>query len=270
MARRKLSSASITRGLSTGFIGQSVFYYPRLPSTMDTARLEARRSAPEGTVIIAGEQTEGRGRQQRAWFSPSGNIAMSIVLYPEIASLPYLVMIASLAVTHSIESITGLHTQIKWPNDILIEGKKVGGILIENEVKGNRVVYSLVGVGINVELRAADIAGIPTATTSIKAELDRRIMRTSLIKSLLTEFERLYLLLPAGKPVYRAWRDRLWTLGKAVEVTSGDDILDGVAESVDEDGALMLRCTDGTLMKCVAGDVSLRHAEQRRNRGSRP
>ena len=261
MALRKLSSSSITRGLSTGFIGQNVAYYPRLPSTMDTARLEARQNAPEGTVIIAGEQTEGRGRQQRAWFSPSGNIAMSILLYPDVASLPYLVMIASLAVTHSIESIAGLRTQIKWPNDILIDAKKVGGILIENEVKGKKVVYALVGIGINVELKSADIAGIPTATTSIRAEMDRRIMRTSIIKSLLTEFERLYLLLPAGKTVYRAWRDRLWTLGKAVEVTSGNDVLDGVAETVEEDGALMLRCTDGTLMKCVAGDVSLRHAD---------
>ncbi|MBN1176048.1 MAG: biotin--[acetyl-CoA-carboxylase] ligase [Dehalococcoidales bacterium] len=259
MALRKLSSSSITRGLTTGFIGQNVIYHPRLPSTMDAARHEARRGIPEGTVIIAGEQTEGRGRQQRAWVSPSGNIAMSIVLYPDVGSLPYLVMMASLAVTHSIEEITGLHTQIKWPNDILVDGKKVSGILIENQVKRGRVVYALVGIGINVDLKAADIAGIPTAVTSLKAELDRRIMRTSLIKNLLTELERLYLLLPAGGSIFRAWRDRLWTLGKEVAVISGEDVLDGVAESVDEDGALMLRCADGTLMKCVAGDVSLRH-----------
>ena len=202
---------------------------------------------------------KGRGRQQRAWFSPSGNIAMSIVLYPDIGNLPYLVMMASLAVTHSIEAITGLQTQIKWPNDILIEGRKVSGILIENEIKGDRVVYALVGIGINVDLKAADVAVIPTVVTSIKAELDRRIMRTSLIKNLLVEFERLYLLLPSGGPIFRAWRDRLWTLGKAVAVTSGENVLDGVAESVDESGALMLRCADGTLTKCVAGDVTLRH-----------
>ncbi len=259
MASRDLSLSSITAGLKTAFIGQRVIYYPRLPSTMDTARLEARRGIVEGTVIIAGEQTEGRGRMRRTWLSPSGNIAMSIVLYPDIKSLPYLVMIASLAVAHSIETVTELKTQIKWPNDVLIRGKKVCGILIENEVKRGRVAYALVGIGININLKAADITGISGTATSLKDELERTVLRAIIIRYLLTEFERLYLQLPAGESIYKAWRVRLETLGKSVEVKTGSEILEGIAESVDESGALMLRRTDGTLIKCVAGDVTLRH-----------
>jgi len=253
-----LSSSSITRGLRTRFIGQKVICYPRLPSTMDTARLEARRGVAEGTVIIAGEQTEGRGRRRRKWLSPSGNIALSIVLYPDIKSLPYLVMIASLAVAHSIETVTDLQAQIKWPNDILIGGKKVCGILIENEVKGNRAAYALIGIGINIDLKAADITAISGPATSLKDELDKRVLRTSIIRYFLTGFERLYLQLPAGETIYEAWRDKLVTLGKEVEINTGGDVLEGIAESVDETGALMLRRTDGTLIKCVAGDVTLR------------
>ena len=244
--------------MKTNFIGQKVIYYPRLPSTMDAARQEARRGAKEGTVIIAGEQTGGRGRLKRTWLSPPGNIALSIILYPDIASLPYLVMIASLAVVHSIEAVTGLKTQIKWPNDILIGGKKVCGILIENEVRGNRVAYASIGIGINVDLKVADFIEISTTATSLRNESDRVVLGTKIIRSLLTELERLYLALPAGEPIYEAWRDRLATLGKRVKVKSGSRTLEGIAEAVDESGALMLRHADGTLTRVIAGDVSLR------------
>lgn len=257
MAPEDLSSSSITEGLTTSFIGQKVICYPRLPSTMDAARVEARQGTAGGTVIIAGEQTEGRGRMRRAWLSPSGNIALSIVLYPDTAGLPYLIMIASLSVARSIEAVTGLKTQIKWPNDILIRGKKVSGILIENEVKGGGVACALIGIGINVNLKASDVAGIPA--TSLEDELGRSVLRVNVVRSLLAEFERLYLLLPEAGSIYRAWRDRLETLGKKVIVTSGSDVLEGVAESVDESGALMLRRDDGGLTKIVAGDVTLRH-----------
>ena len=225
---------------------------------MDTARQEARRGAKEGTVIIAGEQTGGRGRLKRTWLSPPGNVALSIVLYPDIAGLPYLVMIASLAVVHSIETITGLKTQIKWPNDILIGGKKVCGILIENELTGNRVAHAIIGIGINVDLKAADFADISTTATSLNEESDSVVSRTKIIRSILTEFERLYLALPAGETIYKAWRDRLATLGKRVRVKSGDRTLEGTAEAVDESGALMLRHSDGTSTRVIAGDVNLR------------
>ena len=120
-----ISSFTILRGLNTSLVGRNVIYYPTLASTMDTARLEARRGALEGTVVIAGEQTGGRGRLHRTWLSPAGNIALSIVLYPDLAGLPYLVMIASLAAARAVASVTGRKTEIKWPNDVLISDKKV-------------------------------------------------------------------------------------------------------------------------------------------------
>jgi BirA family biotin operon repressor/biotin-[acetyl-CoA-carboxylase] ligase len=123
MAEDTLSSALITTNLGTRFIGQKVIYHPRLTSTMAVARRVARQGAAEGTVVVADEQTAGKGRLKRLWLSPRGSIALSIILYPDMSYLPYLMMLASLAVARSIEAITGLKTQLKWPNDVLINDK---------------------------------------------------------------------------------------------------------------------------------------------------
>lgn len=258
MASQGLSVSAIKEGLETRFIGQKILYYPRLTSTMEAARREARKGVSEGTVIIAGEQTRGRGRLKRAWFSPGGNIALSLILYPDISGLPYLIMIASLAAAYGIESVTGLKTQIKWPNDILIGFKKVAGILIENEVKGDKVGYAIVGIGINTALRPVDFAEIATIATSLEDELGEKVSREEIIKNLLIDFERLYLQLPEGEGIIKLWRDKLATLGEKVTVRWGEDTLEGVAESVDESGALLLRLADSTLTRVVAGDVTLR------------
>jgi BirA family biotin operon repressor/biotin-[acetyl-CoA-carboxylase] ligase len=251
-------SSSSTANLPTRFIGQKTIYYPRLASTMDVARRKARQGAADGTVIIAGEQTEGRGRAKHTWLSPPGNIALSIILQPEISWLPCLIMIASLAVVNSIEAVTGLKPQIKWPNDIFINGKKVCGILIENEVKGRRPAFTVIGIGINVCLRPSDIAGISAIATSLNDEAGRDISSVELVRRLLVEMEHLYLALPDGGPVYREWRGRLVTLGRSVRVETGDIVFEGIAESVDESGALILRHNNGTLTRVVAGDVTLR------------
>jgi BirA family transcriptional regulator, biotin operon repressor / biotin---[acetyl-CoA-carboxylase] ligase len=251
-----LSPTSITRGLKTAFNGRKILYFPALTSTMDTARQAAQQGAAAGSVIIAGEQTAGRGRLKRDWLSPPGNIAISIVLYPDITSLSYLMMIASLAAVHGIEAIAGLKAQIKWPNDILIDGKKVCGILIENEVKGNRVAFSVVGIGINVDLNIAAYPEISYTAASLKNQKGKDL-RIKIIRSLLIEFERLYLKLPDGRPIFEAWRNRLMTLGKKVRATSDSGIIEGVADSVDESGALLIRRADGSLTRVVAGDVTL-------------
>jgi BirA family biotin operon repressor/biotin-[acetyl-CoA-carboxylase] ligase len=256
MATEELSVATIKTGLATRFIGQKIQYYQRLTSTMGAARRGAKRGALNGTVVLAGEQTRGRGRLKRTWFSPAGNVALSLILYPDAPGLPYLIMIASLAAAFAIESVTGLKTQIKWPNDVLIRGKKVAGILIENEVKGDKVTYAIIGIGINVALRPADINEIYAIATSLEEERGEKVSREELIKNLLTEFERLYLKLPDGESIYKLWRDRLVTLGKKVTVRWGEETPEGIAESVDESGALWLRRADGTLTKVVAGDVT--------------
>jgi BirA family biotin operon repressor/biotin-[acetyl-CoA-carboxylase] ligase len=195
---------------------------------------------------------------QRSWLSPRGNIALSIILYPDINFLPFLIMIASLAVVRGIEDITGLNTQIKWPNDILIEGKKVCGILIENEIKGNIVAYSIVGIGINVSWQPSDADDITFPATGLEEEAGRSVSRVDVLRSILTEFERLYITLPTVELIYNMWKDRLVTLGKRVTIKMGDDMLEGIAESVDPNGALLIRSDDGRTITIIAGDVTLR------------
>ena len=258
MVENSLSSASITSNLGTHFIGQRVIYYPSLTSTMEVARQEAQLGAVEGTVIIADEQTAGRGRIKRVWLSPKGSVALSIILYPSVVNLPSLIMLASLAVVHSIEAVTGLRSQVKWPNDVLINGRKVCGILIESSVRGNIVDYAIIGIGVNVNLRLSGFPEIQSTATSLSAELGRDAPRLRIIRQLLVEVERLYLALQAGGSIYEEWQDNLVTLGRRVQVKSGKTIYEGVAESVTKDGSLLLRHSNGNLSKIVAGDATLR------------
>jgi BirA family biotin operon repressor/biotin-[acetyl-CoA-carboxylase] ligase len=258
MVEDSLPADFITKGLETRFIGRRVLYYPSVTSTNEVAKQEAQQGAVEGTVIIADEQSGGKGRLKRAWLTPKGNIALSIILYPNLSCLPSLIMLASLAVVHSIEAVTDLKSQIKWPNDVLINDKKVCGILIESDVQGNTVNYTVIGIGINVNLRLADFPEIQTIATSLSDELGRDLSRLSVIQRLFVELERLYSVLSAGGSIYEEWRDSLVTLGKKVRVTAGETIYEGVAESVARDGSLLLRSADSSLTTIVAGDVTPR------------
>jgi BirA family biotin operon repressor/biotin-[acetyl-CoA-carboxylase] ligase len=258
MVEDSLSAAAITKDLETRFVGQRVIYYSSLTSTNEVAKREAQQGAAEGTVILADEQTAGKGRLKRVWLSPKGSIALSIILYPGLSHLPSLIMLASLAVVHGIEAATGLKAQVKWPNDVLINGRKVCGILIESDLQGNAVNYSIIGIGINVNLSLADFPEIQSIATSLSDEMGREVSRLSIIRCLLAETERLYLALRAGGAIYEEWRDSLVTLGERVRAKTGEAIHEGVAESVARDGSLLLRGSDGSLTRIVAGDVTLR------------
>ena len=183
---------------------------------------------------------------------------MSVILYPDIVYLPSLIMLASLAVVHTIEAVTGLKAHVKWPNDVLISGRKVCGILIESVVRGNVVNPAVIGIGVNVNLRMADFPEIQPIATSLSDELGRDVSRLSVVRSLLVEMEKLHLRLRAGGSVYEEWRDSLVTLGRRVKVKSGKATYEGTAESVDRDGSLLVRCADGSLARIVAGDATLR------------
>ncbi len=254
-----LSAASVTEGLATRFIGKRVIYSPSLMSTMDVAKQEAQRGTAEGTVIITEEQTAGRGRMERTWLSPKGGIALSIILYPDVACLPSLIMLASLAVVHSIEAVTGLKAGIKWPNDVLVGGRKVCGILIESDIRGSKADYTIIGIGINVNLKLSDFPEISPAATSLSDELGTGVSRLNVVRRLLLEVEELYLTLKAGGSIYEEWRDSLVTLGRHVHVTWRETVHEGIAESVARDGSLLLRQLDGSLARIVAGDVTLHH-----------
>ena len=167
-------------------------------------------------------------------------------------------MLASLAVVNCIKVTTRLKPQIKWPNDILINGKKTCGILVESDVRTNIAHYAIIGIGINIDLRPTDFPEIQTIATSLTQELGQDVSRLTIIRSLLVEIEKLYLALTTGESLYEEWRDNLVTLGQEIRVQSGETTYEGIARSVAHDGSLLLRDKDGHLITIVAGDVTLR------------
>ena len=246
--------------LRTDFIGRTVYYDETTTSTMERAKREAEAGAPEGAVAIAEEQTKGRGRMGRSWISPPGvNLYFTIMLRPALEQLRPLPVIAPLAVCEAIEETTALLPRIKWPNDVLIDGSKVAGVLAESEVTGEDVRFVLVGTGINVNLDAAAYPEIREIATSLRAELGRDVSREEVLAATLTHFERLYQALRRGEVVSMPWKQRLDTLGKQVRVeTAAGGVHEGVAVEADSDGSLIVRRDDGSHVRVDAGEVTLR------------
>lgn len=233
-------------------------YRAVLGSTQDLARELARAGAPEGTVVLAGRQTAGRGRLGRSFVSPRGGLYLTVVLRPALEHIRPLPIVAALAVARGLEQVAGLRTALKWPNDVLVGGRKVCGILLESELTGQTVDYVLVGIGVNVNADMSAYPEIVATATSAAVEAGRGVSREALAAAALNELEELYLAVQAGQRVQDEWRARLETLGRQVQVTCGQTVEEGVAEDVDSDGSLILRRPDGSRVTIVAGDVTLR------------
>ena len=254
-----VSEKLIKDGLHTKHFGERVLFFRATSSTMDIAEGLAKQGVPEGTVVIADEQTAGRGRLKRAWSAPPGSsVLMTIVLRPTIAILGKLALAGALAVADAIEETTGLQAGLKWPNDVLINGKKVSGILVESEVKGDELEYVTMGIGVNVNFDVADLPDISYPATSLQLECGRPVSRVAIVCSLLKALELRYDDLKSGKSIYGEWARRLTIIGKPVKATSVDKVEEGIAESVDESGALIIRRADGSYARILAADVTLR------------
>ena len=257
-----LNLSLVHGGLTTEFIGRRIVYLSSTGSTMDVARREAEEGAEEGTVVVAEEQTAGRGRFGRTWVSPTGkNIYTTLILRPDARGLRLLSVIAPLAVCQAAEHLATISAQIKWPNDVIVNGRKLSGILIENEFSGSMARYALVGIGVNVNFDVEESAEIAMLATSLKREAGREISREGLLAALLNHFEELYRGASRASDVLSAWKSRLETLGRTVTVTFRGQSHVGVAEDVDERGNLLLRQPDGSLMTIEAGEVTLRAPE---------
>ena len=261
-------------GLYTRTVGRRIVYFQRLSSTMDEAARLAREGAEEGTVVVAEEQTAGRGRFHRAWVSQPGNLYLSVVLRPSIQALQYLSILSCVAVVRAIRKTTGLHPTVKWPNDVRIGGKKVCGILVENTVQEGSVEHAIVGIGINVTLDPAAAEEIAATATSLNLEMQTKVDAASVLRQLLHELDRLYIPLrgvrgtarPAetdasadvshGNQLLEEWRGNLETLGSRVEVRWQNEVFTGDAEDVDSLGNLLLRQEDGTVVTLPAGEVT--------------
>lgn len=247
--------------LQTRLIGKAIHHFSKIASTNDLAKEMAAVGVKEGTVIIAETQTSGKGRLGRKWASPRGGIWFSTVLRPKLSAkdVPKLTLVTSLAVAKTISQLFNLKTEVKWPNDVLINAKKVCGILIEANTRGGIANFVVVGIGINANI---DLDSLPKQVrenaTSLKRELKREVDREQLLCVLLEKMEHYYVLLMKGKfnLILKEWKSLFGLLDSYVEVTSLKEKIEGWAIDVDENGALIIRLQDGTLRKVLSGDVS--------------
>jgi len=252
----------ITKDLKTKIFGKKVYSYRKVGSTNLLGFRLAENEAEEGTVIVADEQSKGKGRMGRSWYSPPGlGIWMSLILRPDIPPFkaPGLSICAGLALAQTILEMTGIEAKIKWPNDCLIEGKKVGGILLELSAELDRINFVIVGIGVNVNHSPTDFPKNLTQTaTSIKIKLGKKVSRLLLLTSFLEEFERIYLdfrkngLSPQGEMI----KSFSSLLGKKVSIKFGKEKIEGVAENIDENGSLVVKTKKGKKV-VTAGEVTV-------------
>ncbi len=238
-------------------------FYPVTGSTQDDARawLVDEPELPSGAVVIAEQQTQGRGRQGRAWVSaPGASILCSVILQPRIMpeQLQRVTMVGAVAVAEALAAILPEGVVLKWPNDVLAHGRKLCGILTEATWTGSRLNAVILGIGLNVrgDYRGTDLEGI---ATNVEAELGRPVDRHPLLANLLRHVDS-WMRRVDQPALLEAWRGRLGTLGKRVMVypqTEAGEPYEGVAEGVEDNGALLVRLASGELRRVLAADVGL-------------
>jgi len=242
-------------------LGREMEIYAEIDSTNTRAVALAQRGAPEGILVLADHQTQGRGRLGRQWFAPPGSsLLFSLLFRPPlmVSQAQRVAMVCAVAAVEAIAEVTGLTAQIKWPNDILLEGGKLGGMLTELGGHGAALDYAVVGMGLNVNLDLASLPPVMTPPASLSAALGRKVPRAVLLATFLRRAEALYEALKGGWSPHEAWREHLATLGQRVAVGTPEEVIEGLAEDVDADGALLVRTDEGSLRRILAGDVTLR------------
>ena len=253
----------LRKGLGTEVFGNKIYTFDTIDSTNNCAKAVADIGASEGTVVISEEQTAGRGRLGRPWFSPpSQNLTFSIVVRPQLNNdvLNLLPLYAAVAVAEAIERATSLKVECKWPNDLLINRKKVGGILIEGCFKEGKIEYAVIGVGINVNLDVFP-PDLSQKASSLRIETNAEIDRARLFQEILRSLELHYrrFLQKGFQSVVPEWTSHSSMLGKTITVSQHGNALSGVVKGFSQDGGLLLQ-TNGTVMTLFAGDVSILEA----------
>lgn len=243
-------------------IGRRILHYGAISSTMDEANRLADRGEPEGTVVVATEQTAGRGRAGRVWTAPPGSALLcSVLLRPAVAPdrLPVLSLVVGSAAAEAITRTTGLAGRLKWPNDLWLgsedPGRKVGGILLTSRMGGAGVDHAVTGIGINV---TAELADLPPGATSLTAELGRDVSIETLLRHLIDRLNDAYetFLGSGGHPSLDAWRERAALLDQAVTVSDGDVRHTGRFVGIDDDGRLLIEEESGNVRRIVAGELT--------------
>ena len=232
--------------------GFNVLYYPEVSSTMDTAKDLARKNCPDFTVAVAGRQTKGRGRLKRRWLSDDGGLYFTMVLRPDIPVLlsSRVNFLASLTLARVLREMLQIDAAVKWPNDILVNGRKISGMLSELEAETDRVLFINIGMGINVN---NDPSVAEPGASSLKKITGREISKKMLLDRFLAEFEK-RLRKAEFENVISEWKKYTVTLNRRVKIVTHKEVSEGLAVDVEKDGALVLELADGTRKKIVYGD----------------
>ena len=255
-----ITKEKITKNLETEEIGKEILCFRKVFSTNSIAKFLANHSAEEGTVLISEIQTKARGRLGKKWESPEGGIWMSLILRPKVppARIGLITIATGVAIAKSIRSL-GLDAKIKWPNDVLIHGDKISGVLTEVNATFNEIDWVVVGIGIDSNLKLEDFPeDIRVGTTTLNEELPTDIDENELIAIFLNEFEKVYQLYKDGEieTILKDWRDLSDTIGKYVNITqTGGKITQGYVIGINNEGSLIIERQDGTLEKIISGEL---------------
>lgn len=254
----KLLAQEIRWNLKTKIIGKKVYSYQTIDSTNDRAYQLADSGEEEGAIVVAEQQSKGKGRMGRKWSSPKGGIYLSLILKPKLlpTEISKLTLVAAVSVAKAIRGATGLECLIKWPNDILINKNKLCGILTELKAEQDLTIFVILGIGINVNTKPSLL---PKNATSILKELGRDFSKIELTKILLKNLEEYYFLFKENKfkDIIDEWRNLSTTLGKRIKVIDKTRTIEGQAIDIDEGGALVVRLDSGFNERVLAGDVVL-------------
>ena len=259
----RITADEIRLGLTTNFIGRNIHYEESVESTQKIAHRLSYEEVPEGTVIIAEEQRSGKGRMNRTWHSPKyTGIWMSLILRPNIplTKAPQLTLLTAVAIVQAIEEVTGLQSEIKWPNDILIGGKKVTGILTELQAEADRIHSIIIGIGINVNQKEEDFPSeLQEKASSLFIEKGKVISRAGLIKSFFKHFEKLYLLyLEQGFfPIKLLWEGYAVSIGKILKARTLTNVIEGKALGITDEGVLKLEDETGFVHHIYSADIEV-------------
>ncbi|MCZ2259443.1 biotin--[acetyl-CoA-carboxylase] ligase [Sporosarcina sp. G11-34] len=259
----KVNAANIKKYLKATKYGQQIHYFETCESTQLIAHDEAQNDAPDGTVVISEEQTSGKGRMSRPWDSAvSKGIWMSVIVRPSLTpqQAPQMTLVAAVAVTRAIQDITGIHPNIKWPNDILINGKKVVGILTELLADPDRVKAIILGIGINVNQEAVNFPPeLQTIATSLNIETGNQVDRAKLMAKTLEYLQHYTELYEKDgfTPIKLLWESYSDTIGKRVRAVMLNETINGTAIGITSDGMLELKLNDGSIRGIYSADIEI-------------
>ena len=255
-----ITKDKICENLETEKIAKEILCFRKVFSTNSIAKFLANHSAEEGTVLISEIQTKARGRLGKKWEAPEGGIWMSLILRPQVppARIGLITLATGVAIAKSIRSL-GVDARIKWPNDVLIHGKKISGVLTEVNATFNEIDWIVVGIGIDSNLKLEDFSeDIRIGTTTLTEELPTKVDENELIAIFLNEFEKVYELYKDGEieTILKDWRDLADTIGKYVNITqTGGKITQGYVVGINNEGSLIIERQDGTLEKIISGEL---------------